>query len=131
MCSLYGFKRETRINRVRYLKLIKKAGSEGGELRPGADFDLGGTPPCRSVLLQHSKRVNYQIKICKLAHIANQHRWIKINDCLETLWSEDNIMPATLVDFLEESNEEDNDQEQEEEEDKDIESDESEDDEGE
>ncbi|KAJ8386349.1 hypothetical protein AAFF_G00174460 [Aldrovandia affinis] len=47
---------------------IKKICGSSLELRQGLSVDLSTFPPCKEVLLEHMKRVNFQVCVWKRAH---------------------------------------------------------------
>ena len=60
-CRLYGFNsRIKKVDEAREIKIKKMCGSSL-ELRQGLSVDLSTFPPCKRVLLQHMKRVNFQV----------------------------------------------------------------------
>ena len=68
-------------------------------------FDMGALPPCSEYLLQHIKRVNYQLSICKRSHIQHPqvpdpegHGWVHVNNRLEPLWYDCQMLPQDLAD---------------------------------
>ena len=70
-CRLYGFgPRVKHVDEASEIKVNKMCGSSL-ELRPGLSIDLSTFPPCKRVLFQHTKRVNFQTCIWKRAHENN------------------------------------------------------------
>ena len=62
-CSLYGFgPREKQVNEAREVQ-AKRISGFILDLKPDITFDLVNFPPCQMVLIQHLKRVNYQVCI--------------------------------------------------------------------
>ena len=66
-------------------------------------------PPCKKGLVEHIRRVNYQIAIWKSAHIAQpdipdpseNHGWTKKTGVLEPLWfKEEDVVPESMVDVV-------------------------------
>ena len=79
------------------------------ELRPGLSIDLSTFPPCKRVLVQHIKRVNFQVCIWKRAHennpaipspLDNGFHLNSENGKLEPLWFEGDVIPKALIDVL-------------------------------
>lgn len=106
-CNMYGNQRIKKINDLRLNMIQRKCGSE--ILKASKNVDLGSLPPCKSCLVQHIRRVNYQVGIWKHAHIkkphipaaTDGHGWTLNHNKLEPLWTEDDILPVKLVDVLE------------------------------
>ena len=108
-CLMYGFSRRIKhVNEAREVKIKKMCGSTL-EIRQGLSVDLSTFPPCKRVLLQHMKRVNFQVCIWKRAH----ERYPEIpspldhgfyinaeSDKLEPLWFDGDVIPKVLVDVL-------------------------------
>ena len=66
-------------------------------------------PPCKKALVEHIRRVNYQIAIWKNAHIAQpdiphpweNHGWTQKTGVLEPLWfKEEEVVPGSMVDMV-------------------------------
>ena len=110
-CRLYSFgPRVKHVDEAREIKLKKMCGS-GLELRPGLSIDLSTFPPCKRVLFQHAKRVNFQVCIWKRAHENNPEIPSTLdhgfhlnseNGKLEPLWFEGDVIPKALIDVLSE-----------------------------
>ncbi|KAL2095547.1 hypothetical protein ACEWY4_007695 [Coilia grayii] len=108
-CRLYGFSRRIKkVDEAREIKVKKVCGSSF-ELRQGLSVDLSTFPPCRRVLLQHMKRVNFQVCIWKRAHEHYPEIPCPLNHGfhvntetgkLEPLWFEGDVIPKALVDVL-------------------------------
>ena len=106
VCRMYGYERFQSIDEVR-VHILKKKCELDGKLDPKKNIDLGNLPPCLGSLKQHLKRVNYQVKIWKLA-LENfpeiptpcDHGWRFGESGLEPLWSEEAVLPAQLADLL-------------------------------
>ena len=106
ICCLYGFPRFKSIDDVR-VHILRRKCERNGILDPKKNIDLANLPPCLNSLTQHVKRVNYQVKIWKLANNNFQekpspthHGWVKGEVGLEPLWSDKNILPTQLVDLV-------------------------------
>ena len=67
-CALYGKNRLTSVDSVRHAK-INDLCSSG--IIPTKNVDMGSLPPCSESILQHIKRVNYQLGIWKRSHIQH------------------------------------------------------------
>ena len=109
-CALYGKQKVKNVNELRYLLLQTKYGKDDGTLDKSTSFDLSGLPPCRDVLREHLKRVNFQVAIWKRAHIAKPdipdpasgHGWTHGDKGgLVPKWTSGVIMPPLLADVLE------------------------------
>ncbi|KAJ8405152.1 hypothetical protein AAFF_G00321430 [Aldrovandia affinis] len=88
---------------------IKKICGSSLELRQGLSIDLSTFPPCKRVLLEHMKRVNFQVCVWKRAHEhypeipSPLDHGFHINSetgKLEPLWFEGDVIPKALVDVL-------------------------------
>ena len=97
-----------RVDEAREIKVQKMCGSSL-ELRPGLSIDLSTFPPCKRVLVQHIKRVNFQVCIWKRAHennpaipspLDNGFHLNSENGKLEPLWFEGDVIPKALIDVL-------------------------------
>ena len=109
-CRLYGVgPRVKQVDVAREIKVKNICGSNV-DLRPGLSIDLSTCPPCRRILAQHIKRVNFQVCIWRRAldhfpdipsaldhgyHVTEARK-------LEPLWFEGGVIPMVLVDILEE-----------------------------
>ena len=92
---------------AREIKVKNICGSNVG-LRPGLSIDLSKFPPCRRILAQHIKSVNFQVCIWRRAldhfpdipspldHVTEARK-------LEPLWFEGDVIPMVLVDILEDN----------------------------
>ncbi|KAJ8353008.1 hypothetical protein AAFF_G00122730 [Aldrovandia affinis] len=108
-CRLYGFSpRIKKVDEAREIKIKKICGSSL-ELRQGLSVDLSTFPPCKRVLLEHMKRVNFQVCVWKRAHEhypeipSPLDHGFHINSetgKLEPLWFEGDVIPKALVDVL-------------------------------
>ena len=106
---LYGFNsRIKKVDEAREIKIKKMCGSSL-ELRQGLSVDLSTFPPCKRVLLQHMKRVNFQVCAWKRAHEhypeipSPLDHGFHINTetgKLEPLWFDGDVIPKALVDVL-------------------------------
>ena len=120
-CAMYGYSRFSSVDELRLFKLKEKC--EGKPTTAMRNIDMSTLPPCRKCLIQHVRRVNYQISIWKNSHIAQpnipvpseRHGWTKVNGNLEPLWIEGQVLPQRLADILQETIDADSDEEGEEE----------------
>ena len=106
-CLMYGFNQRIKhVDDAREVKIKKMCGSTL-EIRQGISIDLSTFPPCKRVLLQHLKRVNFQVCLWKRAH--EQYPEIpspldhgfyinKESGKLEPLWFDGDVIPKVLVD---------------------------------
>ena len=110
-CRLYRVgPRVKQLHVAREIKVKNIAGSNV-DLRPGLCIDLSIFPPCKRVLAQHIKIVNFQVCIWRRAlgyfpeipspldhgyHVTEAGK-------LEPLWFEGDVIPMVLVDILEEN----------------------------
>ena len=66
-CRLYGVgPRVKQVDVAREIKVMNICGSNV-DLRPGLSIDLSKYPPCRRILAQHIKSVNFQVYIWRRA----------------------------------------------------------------
>ena len=90
------------MNTLKEMQLLRKCGNT-------RNVDMSSLPPCKRSLVQHVRRVNYQVGVWRRAHlpesnIANpipDHGWEMKDDQIQPLWFEGEIMPINLVDILE------------------------------
>ena len=110
-CRLYGVgPRVKQVDVAREFKVKNICGSNV-DLRPGLSIDLSTFPPCKRVLAQHTKRVNFHVCIWRRAldHFPEipsplDHGYIVTEaGQLEPFWFEGDIIPMVLVDILEEN----------------------------
>jgi len=110
VCAMYGNTRVKTVNELRYVIMQRKCGGEKGLTKSSA-FDLSSLPPCHNVLMQHTKRANYQVAIWKRAHVAQPsvpmptegHGWTVKDGVMQPLWTDKDVLPEELVDILEET----------------------------
>ena len=82
-------------------------------------MDMSTLPPCRKCLIQHVRRVNYQLSIWKNSHIAQpnipvaseRHGWTRVNGVLEPLCIKGQVLPQRLADILQDTIAADSDEE--------------------
>ena len=93
--------------------MVQKMVGEDVELTTG--WQLSKLPPDRDSLTQHIKRTNYRVATYKLAKelifwkldAFEGHGWIRNDkDMLEPLWSTGPILPQTLIDLVQPTEEE-------------------------
>ena len=109
---LYGGKEVSCMNDLRYNKIRGKCCSTGEMFDASKNIDLGVLPPCRNCLREHLKRVNYQIRIWKRAHIAkpaypepiHDDCWQCVDGMIEPKWVSGDFIPQQLADVLVEEN---------------------------
>ena len=67
---------------------------------------MGSLPPCRSCLQEHIKRVNFHVWIWRQAHIpdpALPDQQMYMDGVMQPKWTAGDILPAELVDILEDT----------------------------
>ena len=102
--------RVKQVDVAREIKVKNICGSNVN-LRPGLSIDLSIFPPCRRILAQHVKRVNFQVCIWRRAldrfpeiPSSLDHGYhVTEARTLEPLWFEGDVIPMVLVDILEEN----------------------------
>ena len=102
---LYGGKEVYCVNDLRY-------SSTGKTFDASKNIDLAVLPPCRNCLREHLKRVNYQIRIWKRAHIAkpvypkptHDNGWQCVDGMMEPKWMSGDFIPQHLANVLVEEN---------------------------
>ena len=108
---------EKKVDEAREIKVKKMCGSSL-ELRQGISVDLSTFPPCKRFLLQHMRRVNFQVCVWKRAHEHYSEipspldHGFHINTetgKLEPLWFEGDVIPKALVDVLAEEEKDEDD----------------------
>ena len=86
-CAMYGNSRFTSVDELRLFKLKEKC--EGKPTTAMRNMDMSTLPPCRKCLIQHVRRVNYQLSILKNSHKAQpnipvaseRHGWTRVKWC--------------------------------------------------
>ena len=98
--------------------LLKKC-EKSGSPDPKLNIDLGNFPPCSNSLKQHVLRVNFQVRIWKLADMnfpelpdPSSHGWIVNDEGLEPRWCEGEVLPGELIDLLDDVAEQTSDEEE-------------------
>ena len=125
-CAMYGNLRFRKEDELRLFKIKEKC--EGKPTDALRNIDMGTFPPCKRCLVQHIKRVNYQVSIWKNAHIpdpeipavSEEYGWTVVNGYLEPLWIEGALLLPRMVDILEETLEGEGDEDDKEESDVDL-----------
>ena len=87
------------------MKLMKKYGNE---LNSSRNVDKGSLPPCKHSLIQHERRVNYQLGIWRRALVPKPdildpvegNGWQIVNGAIGPVWFEGDVMPIVLADIL-------------------------------
>ena len=120
-CTMYGYSRETLINVVRR-KILKKMVGEDNDLTNDSKVDLSRLPPCQDSLLPHIYRVNHRVASYKRANIPifekrkpnDEHQGWSINEAgiLEPVWTTGSILPQSLIDLLDATNDDESDEEE-------------------
>lgn len=105
-CALYGRAHKIHsVNEFRNTRLNELCSQSG--ILPSKNIDMSGMPPCKQSLIQHIRRVNYQVAVWKRAHIAfptvpkasESHGWKVEDDIIQPVWYEGNIVPQILADI--------------------------------
>ena len=118
-CLMYGYSRQDEINTVRHIMLNKLVGGKE-QITLDSKADLEKLSPCRDSLISHAKRVNYRLGHHKRAkdpifwspNPQENHAWILNEEgLLEPEWSEGPILPQSLIDIAEETENEVNNRE--------------------
>ena len=118
---MYGEMRETLVNIVR-AKMMHKMVGRNDKLTSKSKVDLARLSPCLNSLKPHIESVNYRVACLKEAHMPifdmpkpdeEGKGWMK-NDAgaLEPIWSYGDVLPPSLVDFIEDDGEEDDEEEE-------------------
>ena len=113
---MYGNSRFTSVDELRLFKLKEKC--EGKPTTVMRNIDMSALPLCRKCLIQHVRRVNYQLSIWKNSHIAQpnipvaseRHGWTRVNGVLQPLWIEEQVLPQRLADILQDTIDADSDE---------------------
>jgi hypothetical protein len=105
-CAIYGQIRFSSVDKLRVYKFKQKC--DGKATDASRNIDLSLLPPCKKALVQHVKRVNYQVGIWKRSHAAKPdiphpsgHGWAEENGIMEPLWfRREELIPEQLTDIL-------------------------------
>ncbi|KAH3844340.1 hypothetical protein DPMN_086598 [Dreissena polymorpha] len=105
---MYGNARTDLVDKLRFPK-IKEVCDDSPNASKNEDLSV--LPPCKQCLLQHIRRVNYQVGIWKRSLIPDPdkplasegHGWTKHTDTglIEPLWIDGDILSPQIVDVLE------------------------------
>ena len=106
ICALYGRKRFSSVDKLRYALVTEKCASDDGSIKLNKNLDLSILPPCSRALLQHILRANYQMAIWRRAHIpvhdipspVDDHGWQLVDGNLEPLWFTGDFVPQLVAD---------------------------------
>lgn len=108
-CALFSRPRVRSVDELRFLRMSELCSKDDKHLAHSRNVDLATLPPCGRSLEQHIRRVNYQVGIWKVAHIANPdipdacngHGWTLVDQKIEPLWYEGCVLPQQLADIIE------------------------------
>ncbi|KAL5014823.1 hypothetical protein ScPMuIL_000962 [Solemya velum] len=102
-CALYGQSRLNSVDLARYTKINALCHSDN--ILPSRNIDMGTFPPCKRSLVEHIRRVNFQVGIWKRALIPNPkipkvagNGWSEVEGRLEPCWYEGRMLPQRLID---------------------------------
>ena len=131
-CIIYGYSKETSVNVV-LSEILKKMIGEDNDLTKESKVDLSHLPLCQDSLLPHIYRVNHWVAAYKRANFPilekpkpndeNQGWLINENGIHEPVWTTESIMPQSLINLLDATNDEESNDKEMEMEPKDYESD--------
>lgn len=104
-CAMYGKARYKTVDTLRLAILKEKCAGSDGIINIDRNIDLSQLPPCRKVLYEHIRRVNYQVRIWKMADISEPdlpkaeagHGWKLVDHKLEPLWFEGPIISENIA----------------------------------
>ena len=107
-CLMYSYPNFVSINLVHTTVLKKMVGINEG-LTSKSKMDLSQLPTCKDCLIPHFQCVNHRLAIFEQA-ILPMHwspkldelgqRWQKVNNVLEPVWSCEAVFPRSLVDIM-------------------------------
>lgn len=108
-CAMYGNNRCSSVDELRLCKM--KESCEDKPTNALRNVDMSTLPPCKRCLIQHIRRVNYQVAIWQRAHEPHptipppteNHGWTEKDGMLEPLWIQGDVLPTMLIDILEET----------------------------
>ena len=125
-CRLYGSQRVNDVNECRYNKLISVCCPDDlNIINPTKKFDTAFIPPAKTSLIEHCKRVNFEVGKWKRSHVKfpiipspfNDNGWWKDeNDVLQPVWYQGDMLPQTIVNELPETETDESEEVEEEEE---------------
>ncbi|KAH3750039.1 hypothetical protein DPMN_184555 [Dreissena polymorpha] len=105
---MYGNARTDSVDKFRFLKTKEVCDDSPNASK---NVDLSVLPPCKQCLLQHIRRVNYQVGTWKRSHMPDLdiplatkgHGWPKNTDTglIEPFWIDGDILPPQIIDVLE------------------------------
>lgn len=104
-CILYGRKRFTSVDKLRFTMVKEKCDSANDNIKLHRNADLSLLPPCSRSLAQHIRRANYQMVLWRRAHIpvlhmpspTDGHGWQLVNGYLEPLWFDGDAVPQFIA----------------------------------
>ena len=113
LCQLYGAKDgSTNINSIRYKKFIESYSPKNALIDCNTGKDVTLLPPCHRELVQHLKRANYQCRIWQQSHknypvLPNPifHGYRKQDDVLVPHWHDGDVVPMSLIEMIDETDE--------------------------
>ena len=118
---MYGYSKETSVNVVRS-KILKKMVGKDNDLTKEPKVDFSRLPPCNDSLLPHICRANHLLASNKRANVPilekpkpnneNQGWSIKEKRILEPVWTAESIMPQSLINLLDATNDKESDDEE-------------------
>ena len=109
VCFMYGKPTYSDVNKLRFDMVRQRFQTGSGNVLTNSDgINFSLLPPCRSTLLMHIKRVNYQTLLWKKSTIsfpdlppAEEHGWkVTLDGDLDYNWCAGDIVPQDLVDIL-------------------------------
>ena len=84
--------------------MLKKMVGKGESITSSSKIDLSKLPPCHRSLVPHIKRVNYRAAQWKRSHMKvfellapTDHGWTLSKNLLQPVWSDEPVMPSTLI----------------------------------
>ena len=103
-CAIYGRAHTNNVDSVRPARISGLVTDDQPK-----NVYMASLPPCKKTLVQHIKRVNFQVAIWKQAHIPEPrqplptvgHGWVLCGQCLEPLWYDGLPVPQVLADIAE------------------------------
>ena len=126
-CRLYGTPRVNEVDECRYNKLVSVCCAEDlNVVHPTKKFDTAFIPPAKVSLIEHCKRVNFEVGKCKRSHeqfpfipspFDNNGWGTDENNAIRPIWFQGNMLPQNIINELpSEPDTNDNDDEQDEDE---------------
>lgn len=116
-CALYGRKRFTSVNKLRFNIIKEKCMTTAGNIKINHNIDMSLLPPSSRALEQHVRRANYQMALWRRSHVpifdppspTDGQGWHLVEGKLEPLWYDGDSIPQHLVDNLSDEDLEDDD----------------------